>query len=788
MCEQPLPPDRSHIPGSLAALARWAVRRNRLVLAAAALFVVLTGLLSAGVSANLSSGGWLAENTPAAQVRNRLAQSPHGGMPPLLLLVRTPGSVDDPAARTAGTRLAEELRQVPGVTGVDSYWTGPLSPTTRARTPPPSPPDPLLRAGDGHAALVALWLDATERVRHDATERVLLHAARPHGPLEIRAAGEAVVTREFQLHSEQDLLRTELLAMPITLALLLLIFGSMTTAVLPLAVGAVAITGTTAILRALTTVTPVSTFALSLTTAVGLALAVDYSLFLVARYREETADGRPHPEAVITAVRTAGRTVAASAGVVAVSLLGLLLFPVPLMRSLGMAGISVVLLAAAASLLIVPAALACLGERRAGRDFLARRRQSARSAARWHSLASAVMRRPLAVLMLTGALLVLLALPFRDVKLGLSDERALPPSSPVVTAAEDLRAGFPQVGTEVDVFLPGWRPAGPDDADRLDAYARRLSRLPGVQGLRTATGTYLDGKTVGARCDPTAERASHRPCAGARRFALPTGTWLALNSAPRPYSAAAAHLLHTVRTQPAPAPALTGGATAELLDTRDVTFRWLPAALAVVVIATLALLLVFTRSLFLPLKALVINFLSLTATFGAMVYVFQQGHLRHLVGTFTVTGTTDLALPFIAFFLAFGLSMDYEILLLARVSEAYNRSRDTARATAEGLQAAAPLFTASAAVVLVVLLALAATDVTDIKIIAVTVALSVLLDAVVIRPLLVPAVIKLAGAANWWLPPPLRRRLPLPSVPGPAGHDTVENTASKSATDAPLVT
>ncbi|PIM66861.1 transporter [Streptomyces sp. JV178] len=787
MCEPFSQPDRSHIPGSLAALARWAVRRNRLVLAAAALFVVLTGLLSAGVSANLSSGGWLAENTPAAQVRNRLAQSPHGGMPPLLLLVRTTGSVDDPVARTAGTRLAEELRQVPGVTGVDSYWTGPLSPTTPAHTPP-SPPDPMLRATDGHAALVALWLDATEHVRHDATERVLVHAARPHRPLEIQAVGEAVVTREFQLHSEQDLLRTELLAMPITLVLLLLIFGSVATAVLPLAVGAVAITGTTAILRALTTATPVSTFALSLTTAVGLALAVDYSLFLVARYREEIAGGCPHPEAVITAVRTAGRTVAASAGVVAVSLLGLLLFPVPLMRSLGMAGISVVLLAAAASLLIVPAALACLGERRAGRDFLARRRQTARSAARWHSLASAVMRRPLAVLMVTGALLVLLALPFRDVNLGLSDERVLPAGSPVVTAAEDLRAGFPQVDTEVDVFLPGWRPASPGDADRLDAYARRLSELPGVQGLRTATGTYLDGKSVGARCDPTAEPAVHHPCAGVRRFTLPTGTWLAINSAPRPYSAAAAHLLDTIRTQPAPAPALTGGATAELLDTRDVTFQWLPPALAVVVVATLALLFVFTRSLFLPLKALVINFLSLTATFGAMVYVFQQGHLRHLVGAFTVTGTTDLALPFIAFFLAFGLSMDYEILLLARVSEAYSRSRDTARATAEGLQAAAPLFTASAAVVLVVLLALAATDVTDMKIIAVTVALSVLLDAVVIRPLLVPAVIKLAGAANWWLPTPLRRRLPLPSAPEPLGHDTVETTASKPATDAPVVT
>lgn len=778
MREPSPPPDHSHIPGPLAGLARWAVRRNRLVLAASALFAILMGLLSTGVSAHLGSGGWLATNTPSAHVRALLADSPHGGMPPLLLLARTTGSVDDGPARTAGTRLAEDLRKVPGVTGVDSYWTGPVDPTTPVPNPPP-PPDPLLRAADGRTALLAVWLDTTQRVRHEATEHVLARAQDPHGPLKTRAAGEAAFTRAFQLHSEKDLLRTELLAMPVTLVLLLLVFGSFQTALLPLAVGAVAITGTTTILRALATVTPVSTFALSLTTAVGLALAVDYSLFLIARYREETALGRPHLEAVVHSTRTAGRTVTASAAVVAASLLGLLLFPLPLMRSLAMAGISVIVLAAAASLLIVPAALACLGERLAGRDLLAHRRQAARSTARWHTLARAVMRRPVAVLTLTGALLILLAVPFRDVTFGLNDERALPAKSPVVQTMGDLRTHFPQVGTEIDIILPDWRPNSPDDADRLDAYARRLSSLPGVQGVRTATGTYLDGKPTGPRCGSATELTASGPCTGVQRFALPTGTWLALNSTPQPYSDTAFDLLHTVRAQPSPAPTLTGGATADFLDTRAMAFQRLPAALTVVALVTFVLLLVFTRSLFLPLKALLINALSLTATFGAMVHIFQQGHLRHLVGDFTVTGTTDLTLPFITFFLAFGLSMDYEILLLARITEAHGRTRDTTRATAEGLQAAAPLFTASAAVVLVVLLALAATDVVNIKIIAVTVSLSVFLDAVVIRPLLVPAVMKLAGRANWWLPgSPQRPREPL-------GHHT-ETTIPKPATDAPV--
>ncbi|MFF8387381.1 MMPL family transporter [Streptomyces kanasensis] len=765
-CEQSQHPDRSYPPGPLAALARWAVRRNRLVLAAAALFVAVAGFLSSGVSAHLGAGGWIAEDTPSARVRGMLGQAPHGGMPPLLLLARTAGSVDDASARAAGVRLVEDLRHEAGVTGVDSYWTGPVDPATEDLPSPP--PDPLLRSTDGRTALVALWFEEGGQTRLDVTERVLTRAAEHDGPLETQAAGQAAFTRALQFHSEQDLLRTELLAMPATLVLLILVFGSIPAALLPLAVGAVAVTGTTAILRAIATVTPVSAFALSLTTAVGLALAVDYSLFVVARYREERASGLPHDQAVVHALRTAGRTVAVSAAVVAASLLGLLLFPLTLMRSLAIAGISVVLLAAVASLLVIPAALARFGERVANRDILARRRRAARNAARWHALATAVMRRPLAVFTLTSGLLLLLALPFRDVAFSLSDERALPPHSPVVRAVQDLRTDFPQVGTEVDVVLPDWHPTGRDGAARLDAYARRLSSLPGVQGLRTATGTYLDGKPLGPLCTPSAAPAPKSPCTGLRQFTLSSGTWLAISSQPRPYSPQGIDLLRSIRTQPAPAPAITGGVTAEFLDTRTVVLQRLPGALTAVVLGTLALLLVFTRSLFLPVKALLVNALSLTAAFGAMVYIFQQGHLRWLVGDFTTTGTTDLMLPLIAFFLAFGLSMDYEILLLARISEAYHRTRDTTRATAEGLQAAAPLFTASAAVVLVVLLALAATEVTMVKVIAVTVASSVLLDAAVIRPLLVPAVMKLAGAANWWLPAPLRRRLPYhPDLPPP---------------------
>ncbi|MFE9703274.1 MMPL family transporter [Streptomyces sp. NPDC005930] len=523
-----------------------------------------------------------------------------------------------------------------------------------------------------------------------------------------------------------------------------------------------------------------STFALNLTTAVGLALAMDYSLFIVARYREERGAGLPHQQALEHATAAGGRVIAVSAGTVAVSLLGLLLFPLYFLRSLALAGISVVLLAAAASLLVIPAALACLGERVASRDRLARWRTGPRAAGRWHRLALAVMRRPLSVLVLTGTLLLLLALPFRHAAFGLHDERALPRDAAVVRATEDLHTRFPHMRTEVDVVLPRWWPNDRTRAAQLDAYARRLSALPGVQGLRTATGTYLDGRPVGRPCLVPARAHTVNTCEGAHRFAGSAGTWLALNAPASPYTSSAATLVHRLQDQPAPVRPVMGGATAEFLDTQALLARRLPGALAVVAAATLALLFAFTRSLFLPLKALMLNLLSLTATFGALVYVFQEGHLRWLVGDFEPTGTVNLMLPPIAFFLAFGISMDYEVLLLARIGEAYRRTRDTTRATAEGLQAAAPLFTASAALVLIVLLALAATPVTNLKCVAVTVALSVCLDALLVRPLLVPAAMQLAGAANWWLPRPLQRLWPK-AAPHPTHlqHTGLEPTARK---------
>ncbi|WKU48344.1 MMPL family transporter [Streptomyces sp. VNUA116] len=759
----------------LTSLARFAARRSRAVLVLAALAAVACGLLGQGVAARLAGGGWTAPGSPSARAEALLTGRFHAGAPDVVLLARAPDSVDAPGARAAGLALVGRLCREPGVTGVDSYWTGPVTRGT-CRTPGArsSVDDAALRSADARTALVAVRLEGGGRAARAAVERLLPAATASPGPLRVQVTGHAVLDRALERYSERDLLRTEVLAVPATLLLLLFVFGSPAAACLPLAVGAVAVTGTLAVLRVLTAVTEVSTFALNITAAVGLALAIDYSLYLVARYREETAAGRAPEEAVQAAAGTAGRTVVVSAAAVALGLLALTLFPLHILRSMAYAGVSVVLLAAASALLLVPAALSRFPRAIGRGDLFARwRRPPGRARDGWRRLALRVMRRPLLVTAVTTGALLVLALPFRQVSFGFSDDRVLPRDAPEVRATQELREGFPQLRDPVEVVLPGWRPDGRGRVAELDAYARRLSVLPGVLAVRTATGSYVQGQDVPLAC---AAEASPAPgalpgCPALRNFASPAGTWLAVSGTAGPYAPESAALVDRLRAARAPAPVLAGGPTAQFQDARDVLARRLPWALGAMAAATFLLLLVFTRSVFLPLKALAVNLLSLTATFGAMVFVFQQGHLKWLVGDFTATGTISVVVPVITFCLAFGLSLDYEILLLARIREAHARTGDTVRATAAGLQAAGPLFTASAALVLAVLLALATAEVALVKLLAVTTALSVVLDTVAIRPLLVPAVMRLAGRANWWLPS-LPRRLPRtarPSSPGARG-------------------
>lgn len=526
--------------------------------------------------------------------------------------------------------------------------------------------------------------------------------------------------------AESDLVSAEMVTLPITLLVLLLVFGSAIAAGLPLLVGAGAVVGTLAVLGLIADATTMSSYALNLTTALGFGLAVDYSLFLVTRFREERRAGCSVEASVVIAVRTAGRTVVFSAVTVALSLSALLLFPMPFLRSLGFAGIAVTALAAVTAVVVVPALLALVG----------------------HRIAALVMLRPVLILVSVSAVLILLVLPFAGVRFGLLDHRTLPADHPVAETAENLARDFPSAAQDpIAVVMPG-RDTTPVGEKKLGEYAALLSTLPGVATVETATGRYVEGQTT-ATTGPQAEGLD-------ARYTSTAGAWVAVTpSAADP--ADARSVVSDIRDQPAPGEVLVGGFAATLVDATDTIADRLPWALAVIALSTFVLLFLFTGSLLIPVKAIVTNLLSLSATFGALVYVFQEGHLRWLVGDFTPTGTLETTLPVLVFCIAFGLSMDYEVFLLSRITEAHRNGATTTEAVAQGLQRTGGLITAAAAILVTVFLALATSNLTALKVIGVGLTLAVVLDATIVRGLLVPAIMRLAGEANWWAPAPLRR-------------------------------
>ncbi|WKX69282.1 MMPL family transporter [Streptomyces sp. XD-27] len=596
-----------------------------------------------------------------------------------------------------------------------------------------------------------------DRVRATAKELVPRFTGR-HGPLRLSATGEAQISAEVQEQSERDLFRAEAYAAPVILLILLFVFGSAVAAGLPLLIGVFSILGTFVVLQILSRLTSVSVFAVNITTALGLGLAIDYSLFIVTRFREEMARGLGTAEAVAQSVRTAGRTVLFSALTVALSLSALLVFPLYFLRSFAYAGVAVVTLAAVAALVVLPAALGLLGPRVDALDVrrLFRRRpkpdagqgtgteRATGNGGFWHRLATAVMRRP--VLCATGVitLLVVLGLPFTRVSFGLIDDRVLPGDAPAHRTAQFVREEFAsRENAALSVVLP--TVSGSGDRPRVAAYAARLSAVPGVARVDTVTGSYAAGRQV---MDASPASAS---------FAAGGASWLSVVPSVEPYSSAGAELVQRLRADSAPGAVLVGGDAAVLADTRDTLADRLPEAALIIGGTTVVLLFLFTGSVLIPVKAVLLNLLSLTATFGAMVYVFQEGHLRAVVGDFTVTGLVDITMPVLMFCVAFGLSMDYEVFLLSRIKEAYAETRDNTLAVATGLELTGRLVSAAAALVAVVMIALATSGITFLKLLGVGLALAVLLDATLVRGVLVPAVMRLAGRANWWAPPALRR-------------------------------
>jgi RND superfamily putative drug exporter len=696
------------------------------VLVATLVFMVLSGVIGGGVADSLSSGGFEdpgAESTIAGDI---LEEQFGVSDPAVILVVTAPGgSVDDPAVVAEGMALTEALAAEEGVTAASSYWTL-------------GRPD-ALSSFAGDRALIFASVEGDQGEVLETAGGIAEDYRGTIGSLEVLVGGFGPLFAEVQETIESDLARAEAIAFPITAVLLVIIFGSIVAASLPLAIGGLAILGTFLILQILAGMTEVSIFALNLTTALGLGLAIDYSLFVVSRYREELKAGAEPVDAVVTTVRTAGRTVLFSAATVAVSLAAMLIFPLAFLRSFGYAGIAVVVMAGVGAVVVLPALLAVLG-RRVDKLRVRKVRENAVEEGRWHRIAIGVMRRPIPFATAALLLLFVLGAPFFGVELGQSDDRMLPESANARVAGDVMRAEFSAFeSAPVDVIA-----LGVTDPGQIDSFAATLSTLDGAGRVDAGTGSYIAGMQV------VPGGPAHA------RFVSDAGTFFAVVPAVEPNSPEAESLVAAIRDLEPGFDTQVTGTTAFFADTKASLLGDLPWAIGLIAVVTFVLLFLMFGSVVVPTKALVLNVLSLSATFGALVWVFQEGHLSGLLG-FTATGTLEITMPILMFCIAFGLSMDYEVFLLSRIKEEHDLGVANEPSVARGLERTGRIVTAAAVLIAVVFVAFATSGVSIMKMFGIGMALAVLVDAFVVRATLVPAFMRLAGEANWWAPPFLRR-------------------------------
>lgn len=704
--------------------SRFVVRRRRAVLAAYVAMLVVFGAIGFGVFPNLGGEGFDDPGSESGQVQ-RLLEDRYGATDPVaVIVISAEGDIDDPAVAERATALLDEVGATAGVDRVVSYWG--------AGQPPQ------LRSADGRSAQALVFVDSSadgEAISADLVDR---YRGTQDG-LEVRFAGVGPVVNEVSATISSDLARAESIAVPIVLLLLLWVFGSVVAAGLPFLVAIFATLGSFFLLFLATLATDVSIFALNLVTALGLALGVDYALLMINRFREELARSGLTEEAVVAMMRTAGKTVLVSGLTVALTLASLTVFPLYFLRSFAYAGVAVSLMAILGAFTGLPALLAMLGPR-VNRLKIRRGDLAPKDEGAWSRVARAVMRRPWPVLVACVALLLVLAVPALRVVPGQVDDRALPRDNPAAEASQFLREQFPgEEGTPFEIVLRDADPAA------IDAYAETVAAVPGVVRVETPTSILAPGQP------PTPNPQGAELAAGDLTRVVAVGD--------QPFAdTAAVRTLDTIRALPAPASeVLVGGATASFEDANDsvVSRLWLVALW--VGLTTLIVIFLYTGSVLIPLKALLLNLLGLAATLGVLVWVFQDGHLTWLTGDYVQTGTLDLGSMVIVAIVAFALSTDYELFLLSRIKEAHDEGHATSEAVALGLQRTGRIVTAAAILIAIVFIAFVASGVTNIKQLGFGAAFAILIDATIVRGLLVPALMRIAGDANWWAPGWLRR-------------------------------
>ncbi|WP_405501522.1 MMPL family transporter [Streptomyces niveus] len=716
-----------------ASLARFTTHRSKLVLYLSGVLLVLAGALGGGVISTLSAGGFTDSSTESARTAEVLDGRFGSGAPNLTLLVTDERGVDDPAVSAAGARLTERIGAEDGVEQALSYWTLGKAPA--------------LRGEGGDSAMVLVRITGDEDQVQKTLERIQPEYDRTVEGLETRVGGVAVANKEITDTTSDDLLLIEMVTFPVLLVVMLFVFRSVVAALVPLAVAGLTIVSVLLTLRILTLFTDVSVLATNVATGLGLGLAIDYGLILLKRYREELHNGADTDTAIATALRTAGRTVLFSAVTVALALAGLLVFPFYFLRSFAYAGIPTALLAALVSITFLPALLKALGPRIDKGRVLGRGKEEKppkpETERFWYRLATNVMRFPVPVAVAVIGLLLFLGSPFLSLHMSLADDRVLPADTQSRQISDLIREDFSaQESQALNVVLNDTPPTGERS---IDAYAQKLSTLGNVARVDSEAGSFAAGEQVAP------------PGPGSERFSADNSTYLSVIPKSESLSEEGEELVKDIRTAEAPYDIQVGGPAAELVDSLDSMYDKLPAALAIIGITTFVLLFLFTGSLVLPLKALVLNCLSLSATFGVLVWGFQDGHLEGIVGDFVVTDTITWTVPVLLFCIAFGMSMDYEVFLLSRIKEEWDRSGDNQLAVARGLERTGAMVTAAAGLIAIVWLGFVLSGISYLKAIGLGLAIAVLMDATLVRGALVPAFMRLAGRANWWAPAPLAR-------------------------------
>ena len=684
-------------------------RRRKAVLAGFIVATIAAGVIGSLVFARLEGGGYSDPNSDSSKAATYLTDTFKVKDPAIIFIIDAGKSVADPAVAAEVAPIEAELRNRPGVASTLSYWSA-----GGAKQ---------LASEDGNSAYLFIYSTDADLTSLDSLASELQKKYDGEvGNLRIYVGGFSTFNNAINKRISSDLKFAEAISIPLTFLFLLFVFGGLIASAMPVVVAISAILGAFVILYLISLATGVSIFALNLITGLGMGLGIDYSLLIVNRFREELHSGKSVEESVVQTVKTAGRTVFFSGITVMISLASLMLFPQMFLKSFGYGGVAVVAVAILGALVPLPAILALLGTKID--KFVVRKSAiTPKEDGRWAHTARFVMKRQVAVVFLSLLILGTLASPIKDIVFSQVDARVLPASDKAAIAAQVGLDKFPgEQANPIEIVIPN----GTSKLVAINSFVSELANVPGVINIGAP-------ETVGADIRIAAIHSM-----GAR-------------------SPAAEKMITEIRALNVPEGTLVGGVAADYADSQIGIAKKLPLALGWIAIGTLILLFMFTGSIILPIKAVILNLLSLSATLGVMTWIFIGDNFTWLVGSFTNTGSIDTSIVILIAVVAFGLSMDYEVFLLSRIKEEHDAGHSNVESVALGLQKSARIITAAAVILSTVFAIFMTSGVTSIKAMGFGVAFAILLDATLVRALLVPALMRLFGERNWWAPKALKR-------------------------------